>query len=101
MPLPPPPRLAPPLSRAGPAPATPSSSSPPPLRLRLPWPAMLSQEEVLRGLGYYGSGERLRAVAAKLLAGRPIKVCVCGVLGGWIGEAPPIRQPLCMPCLAC
>lgn len=44
--------------------------------LRLPWQPRLSRQEAQRGLAYYGSGERLRAVAAKLLAGQPIKVRV-------------------------
>ena len=43
-------------------------------RLKLPWAPLLSQDDILRGLTYYGTGERLRAVAAKLLAGKPIKV---------------------------
>jgi hypothetical protein len=33
---------------------------------------------VERGLSYYGSGARLRAVAAKLLAGKPIKAYTLG-----------------------
>ena len=41
---------------------------------RLPWEPMLTAEEVQRALGYYGSGSSMRRVAAKLLAGQPIKV---------------------------
>ena len=33
----------------------------------LPWEPLLTDEEVQRGQGYYGSGTRLRRVAAKLL----------------------------------
>ena len=43
-------------------------------RLEVPWGPQLTQEEAERGLLYYGSGKRLQAVAAKLLAGQPIKV---------------------------
>ena len=46
--------------------------------LRLPWQPALTRQEAERGLSYFGSGKRLRAVAAKLLAGQPIKVrCSC------------------------
>ena len=44
------------------------------LMLQTPWEPMLTAEEVQRALGYYGSGSRMRRVAAKLLAGQPIKV---------------------------
>ena len=44
----------------------------------LPWPPRLAQHEVERGISYYGSGDRLRAVAAKLLAGQPIKAFTMG-----------------------
>lgn len=46
-------------------------------RLTVPWGPLLTQEEAERGLSYWGSGERLKRVAAALLAGKPIKVkCV-------------------------
>ena len=44
----------------------------------MPWEPLLTHKEVLRGQGYYGSGERLRRVAAKLLAGEPISVIALG-----------------------
>lgn len=40
----------------------------------LPWEALLTDEEVQRAEGYYGTGARMRRVAAKLLAGEPIQV---------------------------
>lgn len=43
-------------------------------RLRVPWGPMLTRKEAARGIGFYGSGERLHVVAEKLLAGQPIKV---------------------------
>jgi hypothetical protein len=46
--------------------------------LQLPWEALLTREEVRRGLSYYGSGRRLQVLAAKLLAGKPIKVFTLG-----------------------
>lgn len=42
--------------------------------LQVPWEPLLTREELLRGLSYYGTGVRLQAVAAKLLARQPIKV---------------------------
>ncbi|PRW60976.1 hypothetical protein C2E21_0414 [Chlorella sorokiniana] len=47
-------------------------------RLVVPWEPLLTREELLRGLSYYGTGARLQAVAAKLLAGQPIKVYTLG-----------------------
>lgn len=44
------------------------------LLLDPPWPPVLTDEDVQRAAGYYGTGTRLRRVAAKLLAGLPIKV---------------------------
>ena len=52
--------------------------------LQVPWEPLLTREELLRGLSYYGSGTRLHAVAAKLLAGQPITV---GRYGWW-GSCP-------------
>lgn len=42
----------------------------------IPWDPELSEEEVARAQGYFGSGTRIRKVAAKLRAGQPIKVSV-------------------------
>ncbi|KAI7839286.1 hypothetical protein COHA_006984 [Chlorella ohadii] len=63
-----------------------------PPRLRVPWQPALSKEERLRGLSYYGSGLRLQRVAAKLLAGQPIKVVMLGgsVTGGGGASAPDL-----------
>ncbi|PSC68178.1 Acyl-coenzyme A thioesterase THEM4 isoform A [Micractinium conductrix] len=47
-------------------------------RLTVPWGPLLTEQEAQRGLSYYGSGERLQAVAAKLMAGKPIKVFTLG-----------------------
>ena len=47
-------------------------------RMRVPWQPRLTSEEVKRGLSYYGSGDRLERVAAKLMAGRPIKIFTLG-----------------------
>ena len=44
------------------------------LQAALPWEPLLTQDDLQRGIGYYGSGARIRRVAAKLLAGKPIKV---------------------------
>ena len=44
----------------------------------MPWQPLLTDEEVQRAEGYYGTGRRIRKVAAKLLAGQPIQV-----RGGW------------------
>lgn len=49
-----------------------------PLHLLLPWEPLLSEEELQRGLTYYGSGARLQAVAQKLLEGKPIKAVTIG-----------------------
>jgi hypothetical protein len=47
-------------------------------RLQVPWGPLLSEAEARRGLSYYGSGARLQEVAAKLMAGKPIKVFTLG-----------------------
>lgn len=44
----------------------------------LPWPPLLSPAQLRRGLGYYGSGERVERVAAALAAGRPVTAVVVG-----------------------
>lgn len=49
-----------------------------PRRKRMPWQPLLSHREVRRGLSYYGSGERLQALVAKLQAGQPIKAFTLG-----------------------
>lgn len=46
--------------------------------LPLPWRVLTTEEERLRGMTYYGSGQRLQRVASKLLAGRPIKLATLG-----------------------
>jgi hypothetical protein len=45
---------------------------------QLPWAPLFSEEEMQRGVTHYGGGERLLRVAAKLLAGRPIKAVALG-----------------------
>ncbi|EFN55332.1 hypothetical protein CHLNCDRAFT_134328 [Chlorella variabilis] len=56
-----------------------SRAGEPPVRhLHTPWEPLLTRDEVRRGLAYYGSGRRMQRVAAKLLAGRPIKVFTLG-----------------------
>ncbi|KAL4427825.1 hypothetical protein ABPG75_001914 [Micractinium tetrahymenae] len=64
---------------------------PPPRQLDLPWEPLLTTAELRRGLAYYGSGARLQALAAKLLAGQPIKVYALGgsVTGGGGSSYPP------------
>lgn len=47
-------------------------------RLTVPWGPLLTQEEAERGLSYWGSGERLKRFAAKLMAGKPVKVYTLG-----------------------
>lgn len=47
-------------------------------RMIVPWDALLTAEEVRRGLTYYGSGKRMQAVASKLLARKAIKVFALG-----------------------
>ncbi len=53
----------------------------------MPWEPLLTDEEVQRAEGYYGTGRRIRKVAAKLLAGQPIQVRACCGMGsrdgGW------------------
>ncbi|KAL4429381.1 hypothetical protein ABPG77_005155 [Micractinium sp. CCAP 211/92] len=44
----------------------------------MPWKPLLSHRDVRRGLSYYGSGDRLQALLAKLQAGRPIKAYTLG-----------------------
>ena len=50
---------------------------------RLPWEPLLTDEEVQRAQGYYGSGSAMRRAAAKLLAGQPIKVTQVPLGAGW------------------
>jgi hypothetical protein len=45
---------------------------------RLPWRPWLSQVEARRGVAYPGSGQALRRLAAKLLAGQPISIVSIG-----------------------
>jgi lysophospholipase L1-like esterase len=60
------------------------------LRERLPWEPLLTDEEVQRAQGYYGSGHSMRRVAAKLLAGQPIKVAT---LGGSVTRGTGASRP--------
>ena len=48
----------------------------------MPWHPLLTREELLRGLAYFGSGARLHRLARKLLAGKPIKAS-----RAWAGQA--------------
>lgn len=48
------------------------------LQLGLPWEPLLTDEEVQRAEAYYGTGARMRRVAAKLLAGQPVQVFTLG-----------------------
>ena len=78
---------------------------PPPPQDLLPWEPLLTDEDVQRAQGYYGTGTRMRRVAAKLLAGQPVKVRAGGG-GGWgpgrAGGCGPLGAPwkLCMPNVA-
>lgn len=55
----------------------------------LTWPRLLEEEEVLRGRSYYGSGRGLHRLAAKLLAGQPVKiVAIGGSVTAWAGGDP-------------
>ncbi|KAL4431189.1 hypothetical protein ABPG75_006445 [Micractinium tetrahymenae] len=58
--------------------------APTPRRLELPWRPLLTPEEQRRGISYYGSGRALHRVAARLLAGQPIKAYALGgsITGG-------------------
>lgn len=47
-------------------------------RPRLPWVPILSETQLRRGLSYYGSGQQLEKVAAKLLAREPIVAVTIG-----------------------
>lgn len=48
------------------------------LQVEVPWEPVLTEEETLRGMTYYGSGTRLRRLVHKLLAGDSIKVVTLG-----------------------
>lgn len=45
---------------------------------KMPWAPLLTGEEQGKGVSHYGGGARLRAVAAKLLAGQPVKAFTLG-----------------------
>lgn len=47
-------------------------------RMQMPLARLLTPEEQARGVTYYGSGSRLRRMAGKLLAGRPITAVALG-----------------------
>lgn len=72
-----------PAALLGPQSLTPCTSEPSPTSFLLsyattqasmPWEPLLTDEEVQRAEGYYGTGRRIRKVAAKLMAGQPIQV---------------------------
>ncbi|KAI3430755.1 hypothetical protein D9Q98_009167 [Chlorella vulgaris] len=44
----------------------------------VPWPPVLQEAQLRRGLGYYGSGARLERVVAKLMVGEPIVAATVG-----------------------
>lgn len=44
----------------------------------MPWKVLLTPEERRRGVTYAGSGASLRAFAAKLLSGQPVRVAAVG-----------------------
>ena len=53
------------------------------------WPPLLTEHEARRGIAYFGSGDRLRRVAQKLLAGQPIVAAAVGgsvTAGAWVKE---------------
>jgi hypothetical protein len=60
--------------------------------LQVPWEPLLTREELLRGLSYYGTGARLQAVAAKLLAGQPIKVGRSSSLSSLAAGVQPMTE---------
>lgn len=66
----------------------------------MPWEPLLTDEEVQRAEGYYGTGRRIRRVAAKLLAGQPIQVRA-GAVGrcsrGRAGLLAALGQADCPP----
>lgn len=64
--------------------------SPYPPTLQLPWAPLLREEEWARGIVHYGGGARMRQVAAKLAAGRPIK---SATLGGSITFGHGVSDP--------
>ncbi|KAL4859337.1 hypothetical protein ACK3TF_000456 [Chlorella vulgaris] len=58
--------------------------------------SFLTDEEVQRAEGYYGTANRMRRVAAKLLAGTPVQA-LTGVLSGVAGTDPASGLPLHFP----
>ncbi len=74
--------------------ASPPQHSAPPLPL--PWQPLLTPAQLKRGLAYYGSGERMEAVAARLLAGQPITTVTLGasITRGHGASAPDMRFPM-------
>ena len=63
------------------------------MRELLPWAPLLTDEDVQRAQGYYGSGTAMRKVASKLLTGEPIQVYTLGgsVTRG-LGASAPSRN---------
>ncbi|KAL4855511.1 hypothetical protein ACK3TF_003849 [Chlorella vulgaris] len=57
----------------------------------VPWPSVLREAQLRRGLGYYGSGARLERVVAQLMAGEPI---VAATVGGSVTDADLITVEL-------
>ena len=65
------------------------------LQASLPWEPLLTHDDLQRGVQFYGTGARLRRVAAKLLAGEPIKVrASTAAAERWIHFACPSRAVL-------
>ncbi|PSC75050.1 hypothetical protein C2E20_1732 [Micractinium conductrix] len=62
---------------------------------QMPWRPLLTAEERDQGVAHYGGGARLRSVAAKLLAGQPIKAYAVGgsVTYGHGVEDPSLAYP--------
>lgn len=74
----PPPVLSKAWARAGVVPAPAPTLQRRPVLPPPPWQALLRPAELQRGLAFYGSGARIQRVAARLLAGDPIKAFTIG-----------------------
>ncbi|KAI7839277.1 hypothetical protein COHA_006975 [Chlorella ohadii] len=60
--------------------------------VQLPWPPVLSELQLKRGLAYYGGGQRMERVAAALMAGQPITaVTIGGSVARGAGSTRPER----------
>ena len=88
------------IAAAGSAAGAKSDATPPllhtPPPLPLPWQPLLTPAQLKRGLAFYGSGERMEAVAARLLAGQPITAVTLGasITRGHGASAPDMRFPM-------